>query len=64
MLQELVTDLPDGDYCDVITCDSNRPQDGVCTGSSECKSPLTVAQGRVTVTIEPDDDNAVIAIHV
>ena len=59
--QEFGTGLPDGEYCDVFTCDSNRPPCGDSTGA--CRPPVTVSGGRVYISL-PNDANPVFAIHV
>ena len=50
------TSLPAGQYCDVITSDSNKPP---CSG----RSVVVGSDGAASITV-PNDDNPVIAIHV
>ena len=39
-------DLPDGVYCDVITCDTNRPISDECTNESISGSDLDQCRSR------------------
>ena len=55
--QEFTVGLPDGDYCDVISCDKNRPPCG------QCRAPIKVQGGKATITV-PNDEDPVIAIYV
>jgi len=55
------TNLPNGQYCDVITCENNRPPCG--TTSDGCRAPITVNGGWATINI-PDDANPIVALHV
>jgi alpha-amylase len=50
------TGMPDGEYCDVISCSSNTPP---CTS---CRS-VTVSGGSAFISV-PNDDDPVVAIHV
>ena len=53
------TNLPDGEYCDVITCENNRPP----CGGSECRGTFRVQNGRVGIRV-PNDGNPFVALHV
>ena len=55
------TGLPDGEYCDVISCDNPVPPCGNSGGT--CRDPITVSGGITTLTIESGED-PMIAIHV
>lgn len=56
------TGLPAGQYCDVITCDNNRPPCGNSGGG--CRAEITVnGSGSASITI-PANDDPVVAIHV
>lgn len=50
------TGMPDGEYCDVITCDSNQPP------CQSCRS-VYVEGGHAYISV-PNDDDAVVAIHI
>lgn len=50
------TNMPDGEYCDVISCDNNRPP------CNSCRS-VTVSEGYAYISV-PNDDDPVVAIHV
>ncbi len=52
------TGLPAGEYCDVISCDNNRPPCG------DCRAPINVDGGGMATITVPDDADPVIAIHV
>jgi len=54
------TTLPAGQYCDVISCDNNRPP---CSGG-QCRGEFTVnGSGQATITV-PNDDDPMVALHV
>lgn len=54
------TGLPAGDYCDVISCEGNRPP----CGGSECRGTFNVnGDGSINLTV-PNDENPIIALHV
>ena len=56
------TTLPAGQYCDVITCDNNRPPCGNSGGA--CRGEITVnGAGQASIAV-PNDDDPVVAIHV
>ena len=55
------TGLPDGDYCDVITCDNPVPPCGNSGGT--CRDTITVSGGFATITV-PTGEDPMIAIHV
>jgi len=60
--QSFNTGLPAGQYCDVITCDNNKPPCGNSGGG--CRAEITVnSSGQATITV-PQDDDPVVAIHV
>ncbi len=55
------TGLPDGEYCDVITCDNPVPPCGNSGGS--CRSTVTVSGGYAFITV-PNGEDPMIALHV
>jgi alpha-amylase len=60
--QRLYTGLAAGDYCDVISCDNNRPPCGNSGGS--CRATITVdGSGYATFNV-PNGEDPMIAIHV
>nr|BAV13234.1 alpha-amylase [Eisenia fetida] len=60
--QTLQTGLPGGEYCDVISCDNNRPPCGNSGGA--CRATVIV-NGDGTATFDvPNGENPMIAIHV
>jgi len=61
-LRTFQTGLAGGQYCDVISCDNNRPPCGNSGGG--CRAALTVSgNGEITVNM-PTGADPVIAIHV
>ena len=62
--QSFSTDLPDGDYCDVVSCEYNRPQGGDCGETADgCRGIFTVSGGSVFISV-PNDENPFVALHV
>jgi alpha-amylase len=60
--QRLQTGLPAGDYCDVVTCDTNKPPCGNSGG--KCRASIKVdSTGFATFSV-PNGDNSFFAIHV
>jgi len=60
--ETLQTGLPAGQYCDVITCDNNRPPCGNSGGA--CRGEITVNGSGQAFFSVPNDDDPVIAIHI
>jgi alpha-amylase len=59
--QQLQTGLPAGDYCDVISCDNNRPPCGDSSGN--CRAAITVdSNGLATFNVASGED-PMIAIY-
>ena len=50
------TGMPDGEYCDVISCEGSSPPCG------DCRS-VTVDGGMASISV-PNDDDPIVAIHV
>ena len=61
--ENLQTGLPDGEYCNVITCESNRPIDGDCGETGDGCTRVTVSGGMALFYV-PNDANPMFAIHV
>jgi len=60
--QSFSTGMPAGQYCDVISCDNNRPPCGNSGGG--CRGEITVnGSGQATITV-PSGEDPMIAIHV
>ena len=60
--QTFSTGLPAGEYCDVITCDNNKPPCGNMGG--KCRSTVTVnSSGQASITV-PSGEDPMIALHV
>jgi len=56
------TTLPAGQYCDVISCDNNRPPCGNSGGG--CRGEFTVnGSGQASITV-PAGEDSMIALHV
>jgi alpha-amylase len=60
--ETLQTGMAAGQYCDVITCDNNRPPCGNSGGA--CRAEITVDSGGLAFFSVPNDSDPVIAIHV
>jgi alpha-amylase len=59
--QRLLTGLPAGEYCDVISCDNNRPPCGNSGGG--CRAAITVdSSGYATFNV-PNGEDPMIAIY-
>ena len=61
--ETLYTGLPDGDYCNVITCDRNIPVDGDCGETHDGCQMVTVIDGSAKFVV-PNNSNPVFAIHI
>jgi alpha-amylase len=60
--QTFSTGMPAGQYCDVISCDNNRPPCGNSGGG--CRGEITVnGSGQASITT-PSGEDPMIAIHV
>jgi alpha-amylase len=60
--QTFATGLPQGAYCDVISCDNNRPPCGNSGGS--CRGEFSVdGSGNAHITV-PSGEDPMIALHV
>ena len=55
--RDFAVGVPDGEYCDVISCDTNRPPCG------QCRSAITVSKGYAHIKV-PNGEDPMIAIHV
>ena len=58
--QNFNTGLPGGEYCDVISCDNNRPP---CGGSS-CRGSINVDGGGWANVNVPNGEDPMVAYHV
>merc|ERR1712226_1099070 len=58
--QQFQTGLPAGEYCDVISCDTNRAP----CGGSECRGSIRVGNDGLAQVSVPNDDNPMVAYHV
>ena len=56
-------DLPDGVYCDVITCDSSRPISGECLGPRDVCRRVLVERGSMQVVLGVGEMQ-IFAVHV
>nr|WGG89262.1 alpha-amylase II [Enchytraeus albidus]WLK78496.1 alpha-amylase II [Enchytraeus albidus] len=60
--QSFSTGLPEGQYCDVITCDNNRPPCGDSGGA--CRGEFSVdGSGQALITV-PAGEDPMVALHV
>jgi len=60
--QTFSTGMPAGQYCDVISCDNNRPPCGNSGGA--CRATITVdGAGNASITV-PSGNDPVVAIYV
>jgi len=60
--QQFQTGLPAGQYCDVISCDNNRPPCGNSGGG--CRAAVTVDGVGNAVFNVPSGEDPIVAIHV